>query len=225
VQEQKLCDLAKEGDQESASQLWLLLKPITTHIAKQYSRSSSDIDDFVSEASITMIKCIESHDAERKGGASFRTYYIHAIHKRFSRFYKKNQVLYGCEVDKPAAEPREEVEDLFDYSHDDGTEQAKLATESAAFFQNVPEEQRKIITDVLGGMSLHAFAKENGISYESARMRLRRAVDSVMVNIKIYSPELVKLIPPELRDILGGGEKTLFKHTIKTAQSQCTDQH
>lgn len=210
--------IAKEGGDEATAKLYELLKPITIHIANQYTRSPSDVDDLLSEANIVLMKCREAHDPERGGSASFRTYYIRAIHNRFARFYKANDVVLGCDMDIAVHESDEQFEDLFDYSHDDGTNSSSLVTEAAAFAQTMPEKQRKVVTAILGGMSLHTYAEEEGIDHVEAGRRLRRGVESLMVHIEMNAPHLAEHLPHDLRVRFGGGEKPLLNQRPRIAQ-------
>lgn len=206
---EEINSLAADPTEDNIGKLFYGLRPIVMHIAKQYSRCRADTDEMVGDLGLVLLNCIEAHRSD--GGAGFRTYFIRSIHHRFSKFYRRNRPTPMEDIEAVTEDASPSMESLFDFAIEDGSITGQLASEAAAFASTLPKEQHGMLLDVLNGSSLAAIADGLGITKESARLKLRRAVESIIIQMQIDAPRLLKHIPERLSKRFSGGDKPLFE--------------
>lgn len=207
---EELNKLARNGDDESIGKLYENLFPLSVHIARSYARVPADAEEMAGDCSTILLDCIEAHDPDRPGGAGFKTYFIRAFHHHCMKYYRRNRPNPMCDLDTICEEGPETNEDFFDLAPEDGTVSGQLIIEAAAFAETLPATQKDILLDLLNGASLAAVADGMGLSFGDARMRLKRAVEALVIHLQIHAPHLSHKIPEGLHERFSGGDKPLF---------------
>lgn len=201
--------LACDPTEDNVAILYNELNPLVCHIARKYARCPGDADDMAGELGAILLACLNAFKPD--GGACFRTYFIRSIHHHFGKFYKKQTPATIEDVDWVAVEEDDLIENLFDCSYDDGTRASLLASEAAAYAEQLPEKHKEMIIHLLNGQSLDDVAEWLDISKKEATFRLKRALELIAIQLQYNAPRLLKDIPDHLLKRITGGDKPLFK--------------
>ncbi|MCD8200681.1 MAG: sigma-70 family RNA polymerase sigma factor [Clostridia bacterium] len=162
--DERLAELSQGGDEKARDELVTRYHPRVRAIARSFFRSHADLDDFIQEGLLGLLKAIETYDGEK---GAFRPYSNTCVRNKIIDYQKKMK--YG-RIDYV---PIDTIEDVTDEDPDINPEERALYEEKRREFR---KKLKKILSSYEYSVMIPYLA---GDSKSDIAGRLCRDVKSV----------------------------------------------
>lgn len=192
-----LCRLAKNGDEEAKNQLFKQNQGIVHHIANGFRNTQYDIEELVSLGNLGMMKGYEKFNIE--SGNKFMTYIVPSIRNEILMYIRSNKkhprfIPLDKQIDIES-NPTELHEIIVDNSDDefDKIIEFEAARDIYEKVANQLDEKRKFILDSLinGTYNQRVIGKELGLSQSYVSRLKEKVIKIIEINTKASGLERV----------------------------------
>ena len=170
--DEELVLLAKEGGQGTVEELFRRHKGLVRSCARRYFLIGGETEDLIQEGMLGLYQAIESYDAEREGGSSFKNFAYLCISRRILDAVKKaartNAEMQPLSLEVGVAERGLSPEELLILSEEQREFRQKMSGELSDF-------EFKIMTMYMDGMACSEICEATGKPLKSVDNAVQRS--------------------------------------------------
>ena len=185
LKDEKLLELSREGDSKATDILTLRYIPVAGHIANRYNLNTFETSDLIQEGIIGFLSAVDSYKSET--GAAFSTFASCCIRNRIISVVRS--ALSQKRIPEGMIVP---LELQCDSTDTQPTPEELLISEKGAQYISeiitscLTEQEQKIFTLYLGGMTYEQMAEKTGISSKAVDSTLQRARKKLREKLSSY---------------------------------------
>lgn len=187
--DEELVLLAKDGGQGTVEELFRRHKGLVRSCARRYFLIGGETEDLIQEGMLGLYQAIESYDAERVGGSSFKNFAYLCISRRILDAVKKaartNAEMQPLSLEAGVAERSLSPEELLILSEEQREFRQKMSCELSDF-------EFKIMTMYMDGMTCAEICEATGKPLKSvdnavqrSKRKLLQMISLTLVGLKV----------------------------------------
>lgn len=180
--DEELVLLAKDGGQGTVEELFRRHKGLVRSCARRYFLIGGETEDLIQEGMLGLYQAIESYDAERVGGSSFKNFAYLCISRRILDAVKKaartNAEMQPLSLEAGVAERSLSPEELLILSEEQREFRQKMSCELSDF-------EFKIMTMYMDGMTCAEICEATGKPLKSVDNAVQRSKRKLLQMISL----------------------------------------